>query len=186
MLVRHYLPSKHLFQLINRSTGKMSEICSKLKIKTPERHHWRRSNVFIVNFEYFTPFCSVSIVEFRVWLCICLLGIDFGAIQNICYEQNGIFYPPMSRPVILFSNSLLLCFRGTKSWVAEKMSKEKFLVIGITFFTVLSLPYIAFCYFSHEPSSPLPEWCTSWMIPCSSKPRFFGSFFQGYLCDLSS
>ena len=112
MLVRHYLPSKHLFQLINRSTGKMSEICSKLKIKTPERHHWRRSNVFIVNFEYFTPFCSVSIVEFRVWLCICLLGIDFGAIQNICYEQNGIFYPPMSRPVILFSNSLLLCFRG--------------------------------------------------------------------------
>ena len=27
------------------------EICSKLIIKTPERRQWRRSDVFIVNFE---------------------------------------------------------------------------------------------------------------------------------------
>ena len=27
-------------------------MCSKLKIKTPERRHWRRSGVFIVNFEH--------------------------------------------------------------------------------------------------------------------------------------
>ena len=27
------------------------EICSKLIIKTPKRRHWRRSDVFIVNFE---------------------------------------------------------------------------------------------------------------------------------------
>ena len=39
------------------------------KIKTPERRHWRRSGVFIVNFEHtfstFTPFSSVSIVDFE-------------------------------------------------------------------------------------------------------------------------
>ena len=28
------------------------EICSELTIKTPERRHWRRFGVFIVNFEH--------------------------------------------------------------------------------------------------------------------------------------
>ena len=28
------------------------EICSKLRIKTPERRHWRRSGVLIVTFEH--------------------------------------------------------------------------------------------------------------------------------------
>ena len=27
-------------------------ICSKLTIKIPERRHWRRSGIFIINFEY--------------------------------------------------------------------------------------------------------------------------------------
>ena len=27
-------------------------MCSKLTIKTPERRHWRRSDVFILNFEH--------------------------------------------------------------------------------------------------------------------------------------
>ena len=31
---------------------KRCEICSKLTIKTPERRQWRRSGVFIVNFEH--------------------------------------------------------------------------------------------------------------------------------------
>ena len=45
------LPSKHfyLFQINNRNTGKNCVICSKLTIKTQEKHHWRRSDVFIVN-----------------------------------------------------------------------------------------------------------------------------------------
>ena len=30
----------------------MCEICLKLTVKTPERHHYRRSDVFIVNFEH--------------------------------------------------------------------------------------------------------------------------------------
>ena len=28
------------------------EVCSKLTIKTPERRHWHRSSVFIVNYEH--------------------------------------------------------------------------------------------------------------------------------------
>ena len=42
------------------------EICSKLTIKTPERRHWRRFGVFIVNFEHISHLCSsVSIVNFE-------------------------------------------------------------------------------------------------------------------------
>ena len=36
----------------NRNTRARCEICSKLTIKTPERRHWCRSAVFIVNFEH--------------------------------------------------------------------------------------------------------------------------------------
>ena len=36
---------------------------SKLTIKTPERRHWRRSNVFIVNFEHISQCSRVSIVN---------------------------------------------------------------------------------------------------------------------------
>ena len=43
------------FHLNNRNTTKRCEICScsKLTIKTPEGHQWRRSAIFIVNFRTF-------------------------------------------------------------------------------------------------------------------------------------
>ena len=37
---------------LNKNKRKRCEICSKLITKTPERRHWRRSIVFIVNFEH--------------------------------------------------------------------------------------------------------------------------------------
>ena len=44
--------SIYLLKFNNRNTRTRCEICSKLTIKTPERRHWRRSGVFIVNFEH--------------------------------------------------------------------------------------------------------------------------------------
>ena len=41
---------------VNRNTRTRCEICSKLTIKTPEQHQWRRSFVFIVNFEHISHF----------------------------------------------------------------------------------------------------------------------------------
>ena len=42
------------------------ETCSKLTIKTPERRHWRRFGVLIVNFEHISHLCScVFIVNFQ-------------------------------------------------------------------------------------------------------------------------
>ena len=40
----------YMFKVTNKNTRARCEICSKLTIKTPERRHWRRSDVFIVNF----------------------------------------------------------------------------------------------------------------------------------------
>ena len=40
----------------------MCEICSKLTIKTPERPYWRRSGVFIVNFEQILWNCSGAVI----------------------------------------------------------------------------------------------------------------------------
>ena len=60
-------PAKnYLFKVSNRNSRKRCEICTKLTIKTPERRHWRRSGVFIVNIEHiFIPFSSVSIADFE-------------------------------------------------------------------------------------------------------------------------
>ena len=41
----------YLLKVNDRNTSARCEICSKLTIKIPERRHWRRSGVFIVNFE---------------------------------------------------------------------------------------------------------------------------------------
>ena len=41
----------YLLKINNRNTRTRCEICSKLTVKTPERRHWLRFCVFIVNFE---------------------------------------------------------------------------------------------------------------------------------------
>ena len=42
----------YMFEVNNRNTRTMCEICSRLTIKTPQRRQWGRSGVFVVNFEY--------------------------------------------------------------------------------------------------------------------------------------
>ena len=59
----HYFPAIiYLFKVNNRKTRKWYEICSKLTIKTLERRYWRRSGVFIVNFEYISHFFLVFLL----------------------------------------------------------------------------------------------------------------------------
>ena len=42
----------YLLKVNNRNIRTRCGICSKLTIKTPEQRQWRRSGVFIVNFEH--------------------------------------------------------------------------------------------------------------------------------------
>ena len=46
----------------NRNTRIRCEICLKLTIKTPERGQWRRSGVFIVNFEHILDLALVLLL----------------------------------------------------------------------------------------------------------------------------
>ena len=62
---RHPTSRRYLFKVNNRNTRTMREIGSKLTIKTTERCHWRRSVVFIANFEQVSHCSSVSIVDFE-------------------------------------------------------------------------------------------------------------------------
>ena len=41
----------YLLKVNHRNIRKRCKICSKLTIRTPERHQWRRPGVFTVNFE---------------------------------------------------------------------------------------------------------------------------------------
>ena len=51
-----------MFKVNNRDLRTRSEISSKLTIKYPERCHWRRSGVFIVNFEHISHFILVFLL----------------------------------------------------------------------------------------------------------------------------
>ena len=52
----------YLFKVSNRNTRISCEVCSKLTIKTPERLHWGRSGVFIVNFEHISHLFQVFLL----------------------------------------------------------------------------------------------------------------------------
>ena len=54
-----------MFKVNKRNTRTRCETCSKLTIKTLEGHHWRRSGVFIVNFEHISHRFRVSNVNFE-------------------------------------------------------------------------------------------------------------------------
>ena len=55
-----------MLKVNDRNTRSRYEICSKLTIKTPEQRQWRRSGVFVVNFEHISHrVLSVSVVNFE-------------------------------------------------------------------------------------------------------------------------
>ena len=52
----------YMFKVNNRNTRARCEICLKLTIKKPERCHWRRSRVFIVNLEHISHLVLVFLL----------------------------------------------------------------------------------------------------------------------------
>ena len=71
----------YLLKVNNKNTRTTCEICSKLLIKTPERLHWRRSGVFIVNFEQI----SHIVIWFLLFKCR-LSVIHLTALMYNCYR----------------------------------------------------------------------------------------------------
>ena len=52
----------YLLKVNNRNTRTRCEICSTLTIKIPERRHWDRSGIFIVNFEHISHLVLVFLL----------------------------------------------------------------------------------------------------------------------------
>ena len=84
----------YLVKVNNRNTIYRYEICSKLIIKTPERCHWHRFDVFVVNFEHISHFFPVfSIVDFKQvnvsWENICVNVSPDVIIEDITYNISS-------------------------------------------------------------------------------------------------
>ena len=77
----------YLLKVNNRNIRIRCEICSKLTIKTPERCQWRRSAVFIVNFENILH-------HFLVFLLLNLNMQLPARILLLCPSYNIIIYYP--------------------------------------------------------------------------------------------
>ena len=53
-------------------------MCSKLTIKNPEQRHWRRSGVFILNFEYISHLVLLFLlITLNMYLPVGLLAVDY-------------------------------------------------------------------------------------------------------------
>ena len=68
-----------LFKVNDRNIRTMGEICSKLTIKTPERRNWRRSSVFIVNFEQISQIVLVFLL--LLWTIKCRMCKDIEHLE---------------------------------------------------------------------------------------------------------
>ena len=117
----------YLLKVNYRNTRTRCKICSKLIIKTPERR-WRRSGIFIVNFEHFTLCSSVSTVNVEHvnadWVGkLGILGYYFNFLQVVKLQlalktlskqvlaNVPICYPLKHQKILDF-----LVFSGGKKW----------------------------------------------------------------------
>ena len=82
----------YLFKVNHGKNRKRFEICSNLTIKTPERRNWRRSGVFIVNFEHnshiFHVFSLLLATQVSAWIfwhfCRSCKCCDFMSFKSSC------------------------------------------------------------------------------------------------------
>ena len=72
------IPTGNYMSKVNNSNSRTRcEICLKLTVKTPERRHWRRSGVFIVNSKHIS----------YLGLVLCQLGCQ----AYKCSSKTGIY-----------------------------------------------------------------------------------------------
>ena len=88
----------YMFKVINRNTRTRCGICSKLTIKISERRRWRRSGIFIVNFEHISDLCLEFLLSTEqvnaAWDSKIFIKLDtitfrreFRNPSNICVES---------------------------------------------------------------------------------------------------
>ena len=68
ILIQNFIANFYLFKVNNKDTRETCKTCSKLTLKTPERRHWNRSGVFIVNFEHISHLFLVFLLFISCWI----------------------------------------------------------------------------------------------------------------------
>ena len=89
----------YLLKVNNRNTRTRCEICSKLTIKTPEQRHWRRSDVFIVNYEHISHLVLVFLLLIRTSMCAY-------QVRNVCLSENFTYV--LNGPVFCDNSSRII------------------------------------------------------------------------------
>ena len=87
--------SNYMFKVNNKNIRARCEICSKLTIKILERRYWRRSGIFIVNFEHVSHLVLVFLLLpssrqiTAGWFCL-LIFLNFMKKES-SIKSYGIF-----------------------------------------------------------------------------------------------
>ena len=118
----------YLFKVNSENTRKRCEIFSKLTIKTLERRHWRRSGVFIVNFEHvsllflllllltLSKLMLAGLWQFSFlcsWICVSLVMITICFIFKIEPQRSNVLVK-MESVLIYLSLGFLACMELPK------------------------------------------------------------------------
>ena len=82
----HYPAGNYMFRVNSRNIRTRCKICSKLTIKIPERCHWHRSGIFIVNFEHISHLVIVFLLLTLSRLM--LAGYCLSSTQNLLHEKT--------------------------------------------------------------------------------------------------
>ena len=92
----------YLFKVNKRNTRQRCEICWKLIIKTPERRQWRRSGIFIVNFEHILHLFYIAHFE--------LVNVTWAALSK------SFFCTPVNNFGDMFVNWWVGSFLSDYNW----------------------------------------------------------------------
>ena len=135
-----------MFKVNNRNTRTRYEICLKLTIKAPERCHWCRSGVFIVNFEHISylnlVFLLITLGRSRFCKAyFSSLVISQWDLINGCFidtsrrnkQAHAIFNPFLVNVSVLFLGKAFgfWYFHGVKNGnIGQRWANESQLQIG--------------------------------------------------------
>ena len=111
----------YMFKVNNTNSRTRCEICSKLTIKTPERRHWHRSGVFIVNFEHILQLVLVFL------LLTLSRSMPAGFALFNPFRNTGRAF---SRTLLSTTVAPNLMSRVFKKTFSSEMFKNKFCLVG--------------------------------------------------------
>ena len=121
------------------------EICSKLTIKPPKRHHWRRFGSFIVNFEHISHLCpSFSVVNFEQVITgwafyFHILVLDYVLLIRFVFVYNFVLH---HSPICWTSKLRLL---NSRCYLISCVLSASDIVLGIAWEIIkLQYPLVTF------------------------------------------